>query len=89
MYIGNNFMVNYKTFNSSVWHQEYFIGENSARDFANEKFTTGAVVIELYNRTRDGWKLVKSVKENAKVAEAKWNAYQQSLIPDGCTITYN
>ena len=90
MMMGNNFMVSYKTFEVSVWHQEYFIAEKSARDFANEKFAVGgATVIELYSRTKTGWQLVKSVKENAKVAEAKWKAYQQSLIPAGCTITYN
>lgn len=88
--MGNNFMVNYKTYASSTWHQEYFISERSARDFANEKFAHGgAIVVELYSRHRDGWQLVKAVKENARVAEAKWNAYQQSLIPEGCTITYN
>lgn len=90
MRIGNNFMVSYKTFERCTWHQEYFIGERSARDFANDKFAHGgAIIVELYSRHHDGWQLVKAVRENPKVAEAKWNAYYQTLIPEGCTITYN
>lgn len=83
--IGNKFMVNTKTI-GGIWHQEYFIAEKSARDYANESFNTGSVVVELYSRTRGGWNLVKSVKENQKVAEAKKKAYIYSIAPSDCEI---
>ena len=86
MYIGNNFRVAKKTLRS-VWHEAYFIDEKSAREYANEAYMTGAVVVELWQRGRGGYRLVKQVKEHQKVAEAKYNAYMAAKFA-GCNIEH-
>lgn len=89
MYIGNNFKVLTKSFKSSTFHEEFFVDEKSARQYANEAYMTGAVLVELWQRCRNGYTLVKQVKENAKVAEAKHTAYIAELAKKaGCTITF-
>lgn len=86
MYIGNNFKVITKSFKGH-WHEEFFIDEKSARRYANGAFVTGSVIVELWQRCRDGYRLVKQVKEHQKVAEAKFNAYVAALAEKaGCKI---
>lgn len=86
--IGNNYMVSIKSV-GGVWHQELFISEKVAREYANNAYKTGSIVVELYSRIRGGWRLIKAVKEHQKVAEAKYRAYIASILPDNCEITYN
>ena len=90
MYIGNNFKVLTKSFNSTTYHEEFFIDEKSARTYANEAYMTGAVIVELWHRKKDGYYLVKQVKEHYKVAESKYKAHVASLAEKaGCTIIFN
>lgn len=87
MYIGNNFKVTVKSFRSAVWHEEFFVDEKSAREYANEAYMTGAVDVQLWQRGRDGYRLVKQVKEHQKVAEAKYKAHIEALAEKaGCKI---
>lgn len=60
MYIGNNFMVSTKLV-SGIYHNEYFIDEKTARDYANTCYKRGDMVIELLKRSRDGYHSVKRI----------------------------
>lgn len=87
MKIGNNYMVNVKMVDSNTWHNEYFIDEKSARAYANEAFFSGAIVVGLYEQTRNGYMLVKEVKEDKCIARIKKKANREALIKKcGATI---
>ena len=61
MYIGNNFMV-VGTFYGAPSHSEYFIDEQSARDYANRLYgMANAKSVELLNRQRGGYVTVKKI----------------------------
>lgn len=61
MYIGNNYMVSVRFYDHPC-HQEYFIDENSARDYANRMYRRGnSKSIELFKRQRIGYVLVKGI----------------------------
>ena len=61
MYIGNNFMVS-ATFYNCPAHNEYFIDEKSARDYANRLYGLEATKsIELLKRQRNGYVKVKKI----------------------------
>lgn len=71
-----NFMIMYKLGNNSVWHTEYFITEQLARDAANKLFREGYVYIELLKKVRSGgYSTVKKVVQNEIVAKAKHDAF--------------
>lgn len=73
MYIGNNYMVNTKL-TSGVYHNEYFIDEKSAREYANTCYKRGNMIIELLQRRRDGYHSVKKIVrkfENSPLYEVK------------------
>lgn len=61
MYMGNNYRVAIK--NGSLWHEEYFIDEISARKYANEMYLRKCKIVELWKRDRTGYRLVKAVKQ--------------------------
>jgi hypothetical protein len=82
-------MIMYKFTPNAPWQRDEYFGENPARDDANRLFQQGCYMIELYARGRDGWVLVKSVKQNERVAAAKRKAEIESRIPEGCTIIWN
>ena len=91
MYIGINFKVVTKHVSAAHYHEEHFIDEKSARDYANRVYMAGAALVELWQRGRDGYRLVKRVKENQRIAEARYNAHIAMLAKEaeeaGCTIT--
>lgn len=69
MYIGNNFMV-CATFYNSLHHNEYFIDEQSARDYANRLSGMGNTKsVELLKRTRGGYVSVKKVTRHHEGAQ--------------------
>lgn len=83
-------MVLYKKTSNSSYKQEFYLGEEAARKDANRMFVEGFVLIELYSRCRDGWTLVKKVKQNEREAEAKRTAHVNQLLKEtGATIIYN
>lgn len=65
MYIGNNYMVSTKLANG-MWHNEYFIDENSAREYANTCYKRGDMIIELLKRQRVGYNTVKRIVRKSK-----------------------
>ena len=74
------YMVSMKSF-KGVWHNEYFVGEGTARAWANDQWTSGAMIVELYKRegsNRNSYRLVKSVKRTAHLAEAIHAAWLQA-----------
>ena len=69
MFIGNNFMVS-ALFYNRLPHQEYFIDEKSARDYANRLYADeDTKEIELLGRTRDGYRKVKKIVRHHKGAQ--------------------
>lgn len=44
-----------------VWHEAHFNTEAEAREYANECFKTGSADIELYVKSRVGYRLIKAV----------------------------
>lgn len=64
MYIGNNYMVNANFYNRPL-HQEYFIDEKSAREYANRLYKMDSSKrIELFRRVRGGYKLIKGISRH-------------------------
>lgn len=69
MYIGNNFMV-CGTFYSATAHNEYFIDEKSARDYANRLYgMEDTKCVELLQRQRGGYATVKKIVRHHKGAQ--------------------
>ena len=60
------FKVMYKV--AGHWTVEHFDNENEARNRANWAFTTGAVQVELYRKSRVGYEIVKKVRQTVKQA---------------------
>lgn len=61
MYIGNNFMV-CGTFYNHLPHNEYFIDEKSAREYANRLYSSETTKsVELLKRQRNGYVKVKKI----------------------------
>ena len=61
MFIGNNFMVNVRFYDMPA-HQEYFIDEKSAREYANRCYKMrNSRHIELFQRRRGGYQKVKAI----------------------------
>ena len=69
-------------------HQDKYITEELARKEANRLFTEGYYNISVWSKTRNGWSLIKEVKQHPLVAKAKQEAHAKSLIPEGATIIY-
>ena len=53
---------------NGVWHVDVFESESEARAAANHAFKTGAAQVELYRKTRDGYVLIKEVRQSARQA---------------------
>lgn len=69
MYIGNNMMV-CATFYNSLPHNEYFIDEQSARDYANRLYgMENTKSVELLKRTRAGYVRVKKIVRHHEGAQ--------------------
>ena len=72
MFIGNNFMVNVQFYDRPA-HQEYFIDEKSAREYANRCYKMdNSKHIELFQRQRSGYKLIKGIARHHKGSDL-WN----------------
>lgn len=71
-----NFMLTYKLSKNGVWHTDYFITEELARNEANRLFQEGYVHIELLKKVRNGgYVTVKKVVQNERVAKAKYDSF--------------
>lgn len=87
-YIGNNYMVMVKgyisglTMGGTIWHQEFFIDEKSARDYCNRVYQNGATQIELFSRGRDGWYSVKKVCVDDKTARERRANYINGIYAE-------
>lgn len=69
MYIGNNFMVDVSFYDQPA-HQEYFIDESSAREYANRMYLRDdSKRIELFKRGRHGYTSVKKITRHHKGAQ--------------------
>lgn len=69
MYIGNNFMVCGTFYNTSA-HNEYFIDEQSARDYANRLYgMANTKSVELLKRQRGGYVTVKKIVRHHEGAQ--------------------
>ena len=69
-------MVMYRLSKDGVWHTEFFITEELARNTANELFRQGYVHIELLKKVIEGgYSTVKKVVQNERVAKAKHDAF--------------
>lgn len=60
MYIGNNYMVSTKLVNG-IYHNEYFIDEKSATEYANECYKRGDMEIELLRRAKGSYCKVRKI----------------------------
>lgn len=70
MYIGYNFMVS-ATFYNRIPHNEYFIDEKSAREYANNLYRSEHTKsIELLKRQRVGYVKVKRIVRHHEGAMA-------------------
>ena len=70
MYIGNNFMV-CGTFYNRPAHNEYFIDEKSAREYANRLYRLeNTKSIELLQRQSCGYVKVKKIVRHHEGAQA-------------------
>lgn len=70
MYIGNNYMVIVAFYNRPM-HQEFFIDEKSAREYANRCYKMAdSKKIELFNRRRVGYVRVKGIERHHEGASA-------------------
>ena len=75
-----NFMIMYRLDKDSVWHTEYFITEQLARNAANKLFAEGYAYIELLKKVRGGgYSTVKKVTQNERVAKAKHDAFVREI----------
>lgn len=69
MYIGNNFMVA-GTFYNRLPHNEYFIDEKSAREYANRLYRSeDTKSVELLQRQRVGYVKVKKIVRHHQGAQ--------------------
>ena len=67
-----DYMVNFKTLGGK-WENEYFFGEKSAREYANEQWKFGARLVILYKRSkhRGGWNEVARAVNTENEAKAR------------------
>lgn len=63
------------------WHTDVFDDESEARAFANHAFKTGAIQVELYRKTRDGYSLVKKARQSAKQAAERCGSWMTEDAP--------
>lgn len=75
------YMVSMKSF-KGIWHNEYFLEESSAKNWANEQWKGGAMIVELYVQERPNtrkapgsYRLIKSVKRSKNEAKAVREMY--------------
>lgn len=84
-----DYKIMYKKNADGVWSYDEVFGETYARSEANRLWKEGYIQVELYSRVRGGWQLVKSVKQNEKVSEAKQRAHFAELLKKAQYATMN
>lgn len=55
---------------NGYWHTCNYPTETEARAAANHAFETGAMQVELYRKTREGYVIIKKARQTAKEAAA-------------------
>ena len=69
---------------ANTWHVEHFATEKEARAHANREYKAGCNIIELYTKTRNGYKLVCAHREHWKVAVERTAAEWAKDAPYFC-----
>lgn len=57
---------------AAPWHEEFFETEEAARAYSNECYKRYCNLIELYVRTREGYRLVQAHREHWRAAAERW-----------------
>lgn len=76
----------YKVFykvTAHLWHEDHYPTESEARAAANHAFTTGAIQVELYRKTRNGYELVKKARQTMKQAAKRCGEYMAEGFAEG------
>ena len=66
---------------NGYWHTDVFENEAEARACANHAFETGAIQVELYRKTRDGYTLIKKARQSAKQAAERCGRWMAEDAP--------
>ena len=63
------------------WHTDVFDNESEARTCANHAFKTGAIQVELYQKSRHGYTLIKKARQSMKQAAERCGHWMAEDAP--------
>lgn len=69
---------------ANIWDEKMFNNEKEARDYANGCCKGGCHNVELYTKTRGGWRLVQTYRVSRKEAIRQAAEFLVEDVPQLC-----